>query len=733
MHVVSKLKAVPTGQKYRYLLIILSCMLFFAPFAFLPGLAGNNDFCGELCIRRFFLYFPGMSLADLGNQLTLAWIGVITLSTILISTFFFGRMWCAYICPVGGFPELVSRTLDERWKIEYRGLPQVPVRYGYFSVYLFLMPVLGISACTLCNFVTVPRLFESLSGGLMGLSFIFSTIGLVNLALLFLLGFFASKGRAYCQFLCPVGAIDGLVNRIGAMFRFTRRIRVERSRCTGCNICARNCMTGAIKMVEQIAVVDQFSCMSCHECVDVCDWGAIDWLAVPPDTNNPKRRKKGIDFHPQPAWIAVQDRNTENKTSPKINWSRIFITVISLLALMFVIMTQAQAEKRQTDPDGCLSCHKLSGLDYIDRKGVLRSASINVSHYYRSLHGSVPCKDCHRDIRDYPHKVKNGKVDCGKSCHVEEPSAGQAYSHKDIVKEFSGSVHGNGKSKGFTGENRLTESEQDQNPSCRTCHRNSLYIDAEFLPAFKKDFAHTETECGTCHAGEVWLNRFGGHILRRFIKKRWDKKKENAICNKCHDSQERMKKVKIKDDKTGEEHEPGLRFMLASKSYNMTLHGKLINNNVASGASCNECHAPGNKKHSILAKDNVRSSTYNKNLKNTCATSGCHSYSENPINSTFLRTDMHDLDLLPINYMFSGGVEVLLSSVWSKVLFLFIPVVFFLSVVILYATLFEKKKKGVVFSRFGGDRFQEKMIARKAKNRVKRKKHPNMKGGFTDD
>jgi len=301
---IEAIKAIPNPQKYRYAVIMASCTLFFSPFLFLPGLVDNPDLCGKVCIRRFYLFFPGMSPADVSNKMQVAAIGVYILSLILITTFFFGRMWCGYICPVGGLPELVSRTFSDKWKIEYRALPQVPIRYGYFSVYLALMPMLGISACTLCNFITIPRIFDAFSGNPKGLAFALSAVGLVNLALLFLLGFFATKGRAYCQFLCPVGALDGLVNRLGAKLRFTRRIRVERNRCTGCNICARNCMTGSIKMVDRIAVVDQLSCMSCHECVDVCDWGAIDWRAAPLD-EDPKRKKKGIDFHPQPQWQAV--------------------------------------------------------------------------------------------------------------------------------------------------------------------------------------------------------------------------------------------------------------------------------------------------------------------------------------------------------------------------------------------------------------------------------------------
>lgn len=308
MRVLNNLKAVPAMQKYRYFLITLSCIAFLGPLAFLPQLVGNDDLCGVLCMRRFYLYFPGMSWDDLFMHITVAWIGVIAFAVILITTFFFGRVWCGYLCPVGGLAELGSRMLNDRWKIEFRSLPQVQIRYGYFAAYMVLMPALGISACTLCNFITVPRLIEAMSGEYRGIVYILSTVGLVNLGLLFLLGFFASKGRAYCQFLCPIGAADGLVNKLGSRFRWARRIRVEKERCTGCNICARNCMCGAIKMVNRVPVVSQTSCMSCHECVDVCAWNAIEWTTGPRD-KKPKKIKKGVEIFPEPAWQLLSEED----------------------------------------------------------------------------------------------------------------------------------------------------------------------------------------------------------------------------------------------------------------------------------------------------------------------------------------------------------------------------------------------------------------------------------------
>jgi polyferredoxin len=720
MKLLNRFRAIPNGQKYRYFLLILACLAILAPFTFLPGLVDNPDLCGKLCIRRFYLYFPGMSLDDLANQFSVAWIGVIALSIILMTSLFFGRIWCGYICPMGGFPELVSRLIPDRWKIDFRGLPQVPIRYGYFSVYLVVMPMLGISACTLCNFVTVPRIFEAFSGGLMGIAFILSAVGLVNLGLLFVLGFFAVKGRGYCQFLCPVGAIDGLVNRFGAMFRFTRRIRVERNRCTGCNICARQCMTGAIRMVDKIAEVDQHSCMSCHECVDVCDWHAIDWVTVPRHVE-PRRKKKGVEYHPQPTWVALHKAAEPNRKHWSVtSWQRVAIAVIFGLLILAIVLTQVDAAERQPDPDGCLSCHALTGLDYIDDEGVLRSASINARHYSGSLHGGVPCTDCHRKIREFPHRAENGAVDCAQSCHVEEPSGGEPYTHKVVVQAFRDSVHGKGWSKGLTGGNRLQEATGQALPSCRICHRNERYIKEKDLPKFTREFNHLETECGGCHQGRVWMNRFGGHLLRRFIGSRWDKKTKNAMCDQCHADRIRMAQVEIEDATSGEKHPAEPRFILASDSYAMSLHGRLLKSNVEAGASCIDCHAPQGLGHDIRRAEDPASSTHAANLAQTCAAEACHGFATHPLNSGFVKTDLHDIDIIPVLNPDAPLDETRMDSNWVKALVALSPIILILGGGSLLWRIFGKKKT-VVFAVVGGGRFQKNMLGRNPKKKAGKK------------
>lgn len=701
--------SIPKGQKFRYLLIAVSCALFFTPLAILPGLADSKDLCGPLCMRRFYLWFPGMEAADLIAQVKVAFIGATALGFILLVTLLFGRIWCAYICPVGGFSELVSRIFGERWKIEYRWMPQIQLRYGYFLTYVFLLPVTGISACNICNFITVPRIFQALNGDWQGLAYLVSTIGLMNLALLFLLGFFANKGRAYCQFLCPIGAIDALVNRLGATFRFTRRIRVARERCTGCNICAQKCMCGAIRMVDKIAVVDQLSCMSCHECADVCDWGAIDWLAVPPKIEH-GRFKKGVDYRPLPEWVGIYSiKPKEKRKEKRMLWRVAALSGVAIAGGVLLLSNIAEAAPRQADPDGCLSCHGLPGLNYIDENGIERNITINTVHYLSSLHGSVGCRDCHSQIRYFPHEKKNAGVDCTAECHLDEPSKGEAYTHKPVAEEMERSVHKEGASKGFTGGNRLQESRDELHPSCRRCHSNTEYITAGDLPKFAELFEHTDKQCGNCHQGTAWRNRFAGHVLRRFMTGRWSKQEGNAICKGCHADEKMMQKVERKAARKTPEP-ASLRFIQATATYDATLHGRLITVGRDSGAACIDCHAPAGLRHAIEADEVETAPTHPDNLVKTCGAENCHGYADDSANSGFLETDMHDLDWAPMIPWRGWDKLLRMDSPWVKaMLVLSAPVAFMLLVMVL-GWLFGKKQKGAVYSIFGGQRFKFTML-----------------------
>lgn len=159
-----------------------------------------------------------------------------------------------------------------RLKLDYSSIPAAPVRYGYLLVYL-AAPLLGLGSlcCSYCNFAAVPSLFGA-AFIQADLAYFLRIYGIINLALFLLLAVLARGGRAYCNFLCPVGALDALASRFGQ--GFGRRMRVTNERCNACGDCLGVCPTWAVSMDEK-ARIDQLSCMRCGECEKVCKEGAI--------------------------------------------------------------------------------------------------------------------------------------------------------------------------------------------------------------------------------------------------------------------------------------------------------------------------------------------------------------------------------------------------------------------------------------------------------------------------
>jgi ferredoxin-type protein NapH len=260
--------------RYRYAILAASAALFLPPLSFLFQLTGDERFCGTWCPRMFFVWRFGQTLGMYLFGYLRAYLGVALLVAVVVTTLFFGRHWCSHLCPIGGLMELGSRLIPRFLKINYSGVPAAPFRYGYLAVYL-LAPAIGIGSlcCGYCNFGTVPRMLAAPFSGA-DAAFFLRTAGLISLGLVILLGFLAKDGRAYCNLLCPVGALDALSNALGAKLG-RRRVSVASSACHGCGRCAKVCPLWAIREEGGKAKIDQLSCMPCRKCQTACPTGAI--------------------------------------------------------------------------------------------------------------------------------------------------------------------------------------------------------------------------------------------------------------------------------------------------------------------------------------------------------------------------------------------------------------------------------------------------------------------------
>jgi ferredoxin-type protein NapF len=81
------------------------------------------------------------------------------------------------------------------------------------------------------------------------------------LIIVFVLSFFS--GRLFCNTVCPVGSLLGLLSRYSLL-----KIKIDEKNCIGCNLCERNCKSGCIDKKNK--TVDFSRCVTCYNCFTVC-------------------------------------------------------------------------------------------------------------------------------------------------------------------------------------------------------------------------------------------------------------------------------------------------------------------------------------------------------------------------------------------------------------------------------------------------------------------------------
>ena len=81
-------------------------------------------------------------------------------------------------------------------------------------------------------------------------------------------------GRAWCNTVCPVGTLLGLVSRFSLF-----QLRFDTDKCTACKKCGRECKASCIDMAAH--KVDASRCVACFDCIDNCPEGAISYRLRP--------------------------------------------------------------------------------------------------------------------------------------------------------------------------------------------------------------------------------------------------------------------------------------------------------------------------------------------------------------------------------------------------------------------------------------------------------------------
>ena len=253
---------------------------------YVKGFAHGKIYQGDLK----YVCVPGMNCYSCPGALSSCPIGALqsTLSSRehkislyvfgLISLFgvIFGRFICGFLCPFGLIQDLLFKIPFVKKVRKLKGEKFLRgIRFLILAVFVIILPmfiidITGLGKPWFCKYICP---VGTLEGGIplvlmneslrSAIGFLFKWKVAILIAILF---FSIIIYRPFCRYICPLGAIYGIFNKISFV-----RYRVDKSKCTKCGLCQKKCELN-IKVYENPNSMD---CIRCEKCMESCSVKAI--------------------------------------------------------------------------------------------------------------------------------------------------------------------------------------------------------------------------------------------------------------------------------------------------------------------------------------------------------------------------------------------------------------------------------------------------------------------------
>lgn len=219
---------------------------------------------------------------------------------VLLLTLLSGRTYCSFLCPLGIGQDVFSR-IGGQFKKKFRRFgykkPHTIIRYSVLAITVIFTIFWGLYIVTLLDpysifgrfmtyfakpvFLLVNNFLAGIFGRfdnyslshvqIKGFDLVVYSIPAAFFLLVGILSFI--KGRLYCNMICPVGTLLGLISKISLF-----RIKFNESKCTKCGRCTLACKSSCIDFLHQN--IDVSRCVDCYNCINICPDKALSYSLI---------------------------------------------------------------------------------------------------------------------------------------------------------------------------------------------------------------------------------------------------------------------------------------------------------------------------------------------------------------------------------------------------------------------------------------------------------------------
>jgi len=236
------------------------------------------------------------AIASSGSRMPAYVLGILLLYGLIL-----GRTICGWLCPVGLVQELLHKIPTP--KLHKSRVTQVlsGLKYVILTIFVVIVPLWyalqSYPVPAFCKYICPAGTLEGAAGllanpvnadefSMLGILFTrkFVILAAITGACVFIY-------RAFCRFLCPLGAIYGLFARVAVI-----GVKVDMAKCTDCGRCVGCCPM-------DIKHVGDHECISCGKCINICPTQAISMKAGRVTLSGPAQNTKRSRSVRIAAWV----------------------------------------------------------------------------------------------------------------------------------------------------------------------------------------------------------------------------------------------------------------------------------------------------------------------------------------------------------------------------------------------------------------------------------------------